>query len=245
MKTALITGANRSIGLEAARQLAQNGIFVYIGSRNLENGLAAVEQLKAEGISNIEAVQLDVSDQKSVNEARAEIGRKTDVLDILINNAGISGSIPQSALEYSSIEQTKEVFETNFYGAVRVTQAFVDLMKKSAEPRIVNVTSGLSSQTMASDPANIYYPFKAISYQTSKSALNMYTIILAYELRETNFKVNVVDPGFTKTDFNNHQGIGTVEEAGKRVTRYALVNNEGPTGKFFCEEMHPDGECPW
>lgn len=244
MKKALVTGANKSIGLEAARQLAKKGIFVYIGSRNLQKGLEAAETLKAEGLNNVEVIQLDVSDQQSVNAARAEIGSKTGVLDILINNAGISGAMPQSALDYS-IDAIKDVFETNFYGPIRVVHAFIDLMKKSPEPRIVNVTSGLGSQTMASDPDNPYYPYKTTGYQTSKTALSMFTINLAYDLRDSNFKVNVVDPGFTKTDFNNHKGIGTVEDAGKRITKYALVGNDAPTGKFFCEELFPEGVCPW
>lgn len=203
MKTALITGANKGIGLETARQFARQGVFVYIGSRDLQNGLKAVDKLKAEGIDNIEAVQLDVTIQQSVDSARAEIGNKTDVLDILINNAGISGGEQQNSLNYS-VDSIKDVFETNLYGPIRVTQAFIDLMRKSIEPRIVNLSSGLASQTVASDTTNPFYPYKATGYQSSKTALNMYTINLAFDLRETNFKVNSVCPGFTNTDINNH-----------------------------------------
>lgn len=244
MKTALITGANKSIGFEAARQLAQKGIFVYIGSRNLENGEAAVAQLKAEGLTNVAAIQLDVTSEESVKAARAELGEKVTVLDILINNAGISGGMPQTALSYP-VDGIKEVFETNFYGVVRVTQAFIDLVQKAPEPRIVNVTSGLGSITLASDPASPYYHVKGSAYHTSKSALNMYTVVLAYELRDTPAKVNVVDPGYTKTDFNHHQGFGTVEDAAARITKYALIDQDGPSGKFFSEQVFPDGECPW
>ena len=245
MKSVLITGANKSIGFETARQLAQKGLFVYLGSRDLENGLEAVKKLRAEGLDNVRAVQLDVSNQESINAARDEIGKKTEVLDVLINNAGISGGSPQTALT-APIDTFKKVYETNVYGVVRVTRAFIDLLKKSSEPRIVNVSSGQGSLTLASDPTSKYYNYKGAVYQSSKSALNMYTINLAYELRDTAFKVNAVCPGFTKTDFNNHRGTGTVEDAGARIVKYALIDKEGPTGKFFCEELIPDaGECPW
>ena len=245
MKSVLITGANKSIGFETARQLLEKGFYVYMGSRDLTKGMEAVEKLKAEGLINMEAVQIDVSDDKSVSTARTEIGKKTDVLDILINNAGINGGLPQTALT-AGIDQFKKVYETNVFGVVRVTQAFIDLLKKSPEPRIVNVSSSQGSLTLASNPAHIYYQHKGAVYQSSKSALNMYTIALAYELRDTNFKVNAIDPGFTKTDFNHHRGTGTVEDAGKRVVKYALIDKDGPTGKYFSEELYPETEeCPW
>jgi NAD(P)-dependent dehydrogenase (short-subunit alcohol dehydrogenase family) len=167
------------------------------------------------------------------------------MLDALINNAGISGGFPQTALT-TSIDTFKKVYETNVYGVVRVTQAFIDLLKNSTEPRIVNVSSSQGSLTLTTDPSNIYYHHKGSVYQSSKSALNMYTITLAYELRDTAFKVNAVDPGFTKTDFNHHRGTGNVEEAGARIVKYALIDKDGPTGKYFSEEMNPEtGEIPW
>lgn len=244
MKTALITGANKGIGLETAKQLAMQGIFVYIGTRNLENGQKAVGQLKSEGITNVEAVQLDVTSHISVDNARKEIGNKTDVLDILINNAGISGISNQHSLE-CSIDDIKVVFETNYYGAIRVSQTLVDLLRKSPEPRIVNVSSGMASQTFATDPKNPFYLSKSTAYQSSKTALNMYTITLAFDLRDTNFKINSVCPGYINTAFNGHQGTGTVEEGANRITKYALIDQKGPTGKFFCEMICPDTECPW
>lgn len=245
MKSVLITGANKSIGFETARQLLQKGYYVYLGSRDLKKGIEAAEILKAEGLTNVEAIALDVTNQESVNAARAEIGKKTTVLDVLINNAGISGGSPQSALT-ATIDQFKNVYETNVYGVVRVTQAFIDLLKNAPEPRIVNVTSGQGSLTLASDPHSKYYQYKGAVYQSSKSALNMYTINLAYELRDTPFKVNAVCPGFTNTDFNNHRGTGTVEDAGARVVKYATIDKDGPTGKYFCEEIFPEmGVCPW
>lgn len=245
MKSVLITGANKSIGFETARQLLQKGYFVYIGSRTVENGREAVEKLKAEGLNNVATVQLDVTDAESVKAARAEIGRKTDVLDVLINNAGMSGGLPQTATG-ASIDVFQKVFDTNLFGVVRVTQAFIDLLKKAPDPRIVNVSSSQGSLTLHSDPTWQYYNHKGAVYLPSKSALNMYTINLAYELRDTPFKVNAVDPGYIATDFNNHRGTGTVEEAGKRIVTYATVGADGPTGKFFSEEYNPaTGEIPW
>lgn len=244
MKRVLITGANKSIGFETARQLLQKGFYVYLGSRNLENGQKAVEKLKAEDLNEVEAVQIDVSDDESVKAARAEIGRKTESLDVLVNNAGISGGMTQTIS--TDIAVFKEVFDTNLFGVVRVTQSFMDLLKKSPEPRIVNVTSGLASLTLHNDPNWKYYTVKAPVYNPSKAALNMYTISLAYELRDTPFKVNAVDPGFVATDFNNHSGTGTVEEAGARLAKYAVIDAGGPTGKFFSEDTNPEtGEIPW
>ncbi|MCF2445417.1 SDR family oxidoreductase [Dyadobacter sp. CY345] len=244
MKTALVTGANKGIGLEVVRKLAQNGFFVYLGARNLESGLAAVEKLKTDGIDNVEAIQLDVSNQDSVNAAHEIIGGKTQVLDILVNNAGVSGGFPQSALD-ATIDQFKTVYETNVFGVVRVTQAFIDLLKNSQEPRIVNVSTAMASLSLAADTSNPGYDTKLAVYQSSKSALNMYTVNLAHALRDTSFKVNAVCPGWTKTDFTGHQGTSTVEEAGERIAKYALIGQDGPTGKYFSEEYFPESECPW
>ena len=244
-KTALVTGANKSIGFEVVRQLAQKGIYVYLGSRNLEHGIEAVNQLKASGINNVEVIQIDITNDESVKNAREEIGKKTKMLDILINNAGIYGGYPQEALN-TTIDQFKATYDSNVYGVVRVTQAFIDLLKISSNPRIVNVSSSQGSITLHSDPSYKYYDYKAAAYLSSKSAMNMYTVVLAYELKHTNFKVNAVCPGYTKTDFNGHRGPGTVEDAGKRIVKYALIDNDGPTGKFFSEENNPEtGEIPW
>ena len=244
MKTALVTGANKSIGFETARQLLQQGYYIYLGSRNLENGLEAVGKLKAESLNNLEAIQLDVSNDESVKAARVEIGKKTEVLDGLINNAGILGGLSQTTS--TDIAIFKQVFDTNLFGVVRVTQAFMDLLQKSAQPRIVNVTSGLGSLTLQNDPTWKYYNVKSAVYSSSKAALNMYTIALAYELRDTPFKINVVDPGFTATDFNEHSGSGTVEDAAARLVKYATVDADGPTGQFLSDDNSPEtGKSPW
>ena len=135
MKKALITGANKGIGFATAKQLLQNGYYVFIGSRNLDNGKAALEQLKREGFENVEGIQLDVTDTASVEAARQETGSKTAVLDVLINNAGINGGFQQAALE-ASADAFQQVMDTNLYGAVRVTQAFIDLLRKSSSQEL-------------------------------------------------------------------------------------------------------------
>jgi NAD(P)-dependent dehydrogenase (short-subunit alcohol dehydrogenase family) len=245
MKIALVTGANKGIGLEVVRQLAQSGFRVYLGSRNLGNGVAAVAKLKDDGIYNVEAIQLDVTDQNSVQAAREHIGSKTQVLDVLVNNAGISGGFPQSALD-ASLNQFQTVYDTNVFGVVRVTQTFIDLLQQSSEPRIVNVSTAMASLTLAADSSSAAYDNKLAVYQSSKSALNMYTINLAYTLRNTSFKVNAVCPGYTQTDFTNHQGTSTADEAAQRIVRYALLDGNGPTGKYVSEEYFPAPlSCPW
>ncbi|UOQ52218.1 SDR family oxidoreductase [Hymenobacter cellulosivorans] len=245
MKTALITGANKSIGFETARQLLQLGYHVYLGSRDQAKGQQAADQLKAEGLAEVEALPIDVTDPASIAAARAELGQKTRVLDVLINNAGISGGMPQPTLT-TAVSLVRDVFETNVFGVMEVTQAFLDLLRESAAPRIVNVTSGLGSLTLHNDPTWKYYPVKGAAYGPSKAALNAYTIMLAYELRETPFKVNAVDPGYTATDFNHHSGPGSVQDAAARVVKAALLGPDGPTSQFFSDDNAPKtGISPW
>ena len=246
MKKALITGANRGIGFETTRQLLQKGFYVYIGSVDLKNGLEAVEQLKAEGLINTEAIQLDVTDENSVKTAREEIGKKTEALDILINNAGINGgNPPYTALEVKP-DEFEAAFNVNVFGVARVTKAFIDLLKKSSEPRIVNVSTSVGSLTLQSDPNWPAYSYaKYAVYAASKAALNMYTVHLAYELRDTPTKINVVCPGLTKTNFTGFNG-GEVSVAANRIIKYVLIDENGPSGKFFSEESNPEtGEIPW
>lgn len=245
MKKVFITGANKSIGYETTRQFLKEGYYVYLGTRNLEKGLEAVKELHAEGLENVEPIQINVADQQSVDAARKQIGEKTAVLDILINNAGMSGGMPQLPTT-ASVDVLQAVFNVNLYGAVRTTQAFIDLMHKSTAPRIVNVSSGMASLTMCSDPGFQYRDYVGGIYSPSKAALNMYTIALAIELRDTAFKVNAVDPGFTATDFNNHRGTGSVETAGRRILKYATIGENGPSGKYISEEINPEtGIAAW
>jgi len=244
MKTVLITGANRSIGFETARQMAKLGYFVYMGCRDLKKGQEAAKQLNNEGLVNVEPLVIDISDAASVASARQELGKKITQLDVLINNAGISGGFPQPAA--TSLDTFRKVFDTNFFGTINVTQTFMDLLKKSDAPRIVNVTSGLASLTLHSDPSSGIYHFKSAAYGPSKTALNAYTVVLAFELKNTPFKVNAVDPGYTDTDFNNHQGPKDVPTAARDIVQYAVLDETGPTGRFISYDNNPEtSESPW
>ncbi len=245
MKTVLITGANRSIGFETARQLLQQGYYVYLGCRDFEKGQQAVSRLQSEGLNQVEPIEIDVDQIDSIRAAREVLGGKIKVLDVLINNAGILGGMEQTPLE-TEIGAFKQVFETNFFGVIEVTQAFIDLLRQSPEPRIVNVTSGLGSLTLHADPAWKYYSIKPVSYVSSKAALNAYTIVLAHNLRDTPFKINAVDPGYTATDFNHHNGPGTVPDAAARVVKAAVLGPDGPTGQYFSHDNAPEtGISPW
>jgi NAD(P)-dependent dehydrogenase (short-subunit alcohol dehydrogenase family) len=245
MKSALVTGANKGIGLEVAKLLAQQGFFVYLGSRDLASGQAAVQQLHATGLTDLQAVQLDVTDPVSIQAARTTIGAKTSVLDVLVNNAGISGGTSQLARQ-TTLDQFQAVFATNVFGVAGVTQAFLDLLEQSPQPRIVNVSTAMASLTLFADFENANSAYRLPVYQASKAALNMYTLNLAYELRDTAFKVNAVCPGYTQTDFTGHQGTSTVAQAGQRIAKYALLGSDGPTGKYFSEEYFPaPATCPW
>ncbi|WP_316782536.1 SDR family NAD(P)-dependent oxidoreductase [Pedobacter frigiditerrae] len=245
MKSVLITGANRSIGLEIAKQLSQKGLFVYLGSRDLQKGIAVVKELSENGFQNIKAIEIDSTKPDTILSAKNIIESEQGKLDILINNAGISGPFPQ-AIPEATIEGIQEVFDTNFFGVISVTQAFLELLKKSENPRISNITSGLASLTLHSDPSWKYYNFKATSYMTSKAALNAFTIILAFELKDLKFKVNAIDPGYTATDFNHHSGPGTVESAASFIIKHTLTSDEAPTGQFYSNDIEDETQVsPW
>lgn len=238
--TTLITGANKSIGFEVARRLAGAGWRVFLGARDRGRGAEAVGRLHQAGYPSVELLVIDVSDEGSVEAAARELERRTDSLDVLVNNAGIRGKVPQppSATEDADI---KAVFETNFFGPVRVIRQLMPLLRRSPQPRIVNVTSDLASLTLHNDPSWIYYPVKGAAYGPSKTALNAYTVALAYELRDTPFKVNAVNPGFTATDFNEHRGTKQVGEAAEIIVQYAMLGPDGPTGQFVSDY----GVSPW
>ena len=245
MKSVLITGANRSIGLEIAKQLSKQGLFVYLGSRDLEKGNEVVKQLIKDGFQNIKAIQIDVTNPDSILAAKNIVESEQGKLDILINNAGISGEFPQNASD-TNIKDIQNVFDTNFFGVISVTQAFLELLKKAENPRISNITSGLGSLTLHSDPTWKYYNFKTAGYGTSKAALNAYTIVLAYELKDLLFKVNAIDPGYTATDFNHHSGPGTVESAASFIIKHTVTDENGPNGQFFSNDIEDEtGISPW
>ncbi|WP_417351291.1 SDR family oxidoreductase [Flavobacterium alkalisoli] len=245
MKTVLVTGATRGIGLEMAKQLAKKGHFVYLGSRNTEKGDEVVKGLKAEGFTNIEALTLDVTNAETIAKAKAKVEQEKGKLDILINNAGILGGMEQDA-QNTSLSIIKEVFETNLFGVISVTQAFLPLLKKSESPRITNVTSGLASLTLHSDPNWKYYQVKGAAYGPSKSALNAYTIVLAYELKDTPFKVNAIDPGYTSTEFNHHNGPLSPEASAAFVIKHTDSGADAPTGHYFSHDITDGTEIsPW
>jgi NAD(P)-dependent dehydrogenase (short-subunit alcohol dehydrogenase family) len=245
MKSVLITGANRSIGLELVKQLSKKGFFVYLGTRNLKKGKTVVKQLNEDGFLNIQPIQIDVTKLDTILAAKNQVEEEQGKLDILINNAGISKGFPDSVLT-CSIQDIQGIFDTNFFGTISVTQTFMGLLKKSESPRISNITSGLASLTLHSDPTWKYYPFKMASYIASKTALNAYTVLLAYEVKELPFKVNAIDPGYTATEFNGFTGPGTVESAASFILKHTLLDGNGPTGKFFSNDSEEANEVsPW
>jgi len=240
MRTVLITGANKGIGFETARQLAQLGNFVYLGSRDLLSGQKAADQLKAEGIANVAAIQIDVTDMDSIRRAKAELEHQIGSLDLLINNAGISGEQPQHVAD-CSMDIIRSIFETNYFGAIQTTQMMLPLLKKSAAPSIINVSSEVGSLTthMSADRRPNWSDFSA--YGSSKTALNAFTVMLANELRSQNIMVNSVTPGYTATDLNQFKGTKSVAEGVKPIVELAMLTDRTVTGRFFKDGQ----EVPW
>jgi NAD(P)-dependent dehydrogenase (short-subunit alcohol dehydrogenase family) len=238
---ALITGANKGIGFEVAKELAQRGVLVLVGARDETRGRAAVDSLLARGLP-VAPLQLDVTDDDGIARAARAIDERYGRLDILINNAGISGGAAGSPSEITRARM-RQVYETNVFGVVAVTNALLPLLRQSAAGRIVNLSSGLGSLTLSSDPGSEfgYYNVNVMAYQSSKAALNAITVAYAKELRPTGIKVNAADPGYTATDFTNHRGYRTVEQAASIVVRLATLAADGPTGTFHDE----NGRVPW
>lgn len=242
-KIALVTGANRGIGLETARQLGAKGIKVLIGARSEEKGLEAESTLKNEGL-DVEFVKIDVDDPASHESARKFIEATYGRLDILVNNAGVflnefdNGSpIPASQ---TSLETFRKTFDTNFFNTVAVTQTLLPLVKKSDAGRIVFVSSALGSLGLHTDPDSPIYNFKVPAYNISKTALNGYAIHLAHELRDTPIKVNTIHPGSVVTDMNANGEI-SVEEGAKTSVELATLPADGYSGKF----VHLGEVLPW
>ena len=236
---ALVTGANRGIGFEIARQLGHEGFVVLLGARDPERGAAAAARLVAEGI-DARPVALDVTDPASVAAAADAVERTVGRLDVLVNNAGVllDGDIPPSEVPLALLRAT---YETNVFGAVTVTQAFLPLLRRAPAGRVVNASSELGSITQNQDPEFEFAAKKFLAYNSSKSALNAVTVQLAHELRGTPIKVNAADPGFTATDLNGHRGTQTLEEGARAAVRLALLPADGPTGGFF----NAEGPLPW
>lgn len=239
-RIALVTGGNKGIGLELARNLSRAGCTVLLGARNAERGRNAVRALEQAGLSDVHLVEIDVTSQESVAAAKRQIESQYGRLDILMNNAGVNlrgDGLPGVA----DLDAVQRVFDTNFFGALRVAQAMLPLLRKSASGRIVNVSSGLGSLVLNSDSSSSSYNTKFIGYCASKAALNMLTVQLAYEVRDTKIKVNSANPGYTKTDLNANTGTQPVEVGAIEATRLALLDDDGPTGGSFSK----DGPDPW
>jgi NAD(P)-dependent dehydrogenase (short-subunit alcohol dehydrogenase family) len=240
MKNVVVTGGNKGIGFEVVRQMAELGYFVYLGSRNKQKGLEAISNLKKLNISNVELLQIDVSDLDSVKEAVSKLSSKIDALDILINNAGIAGGQPQN-ISVCDITLLKDVFNTNYFGAIQTTQAMLPLLKKAKQPVIVNVSSELGSLAMQTSEGRKPNWDNFAAYGSTKTALNTFTIFLAHEYKNTKFRINSATPGFTATDLNGFTGSKTAVLGAKPIVKMATIGSDGPSGKFFKEE----GEVPW
>jgi NAD(P)-dependent dehydrogenase (short-subunit alcohol dehydrogenase family) len=237
-KIALITGANKGIGFEAARQLGEAGTRVLVGSRDVDRGQRAVQELQSSGI-DAEMIRIDVSDPTSIRGAAEELGQKVDRLDILVNNAGIG--LERCPLSELDIEVLRSVLETNFFGAFLTIQAFMPLLRKSSAGRIVNVSSGLGSLFSLSNPQWAAHQALYTPYSISKVALNSLTALLSAELIDSAIKVNSVEPGYTATDMTDQKGLQSVDVAARVVVKYALLPSDGPTGGYFDAR----GPMPW
>jgi Dehydrogenases with different specificities (related to short-chain alcohol dehydrogenases) len=238
-RIALVTGATRGIGLETVRQLAQAGVHTLLAGRDRSRAVEASLKLQAEGLP-VEAIALDVTSGHSIREAVREVERRHGRLDILVNNAGIALDDWNKAPSEQPLETWRQTFETNVFGLVEVTRAFLPLLRASSSGRIVNVSSVLGSVALQADPASDYYAIKLPAYNASKSAVNAWTVQLAYELRDTGIKVNAIHPGNIKTDMNPNAELD-VGVGARSSVEMALLGADGPTGTF----THLGETLPW
>ncbi|WP_026317594.1 SDR family oxidoreductase [Ahrensia kielensis] len=235
-RIALVSGGNKGIGLEIARQLAKAGVTVIIGARNDDRAASALEDLNSNGL-NVQSVHLDLDKPESLAAAETKIKAQYGRLNILVNNAGVfdfADATPSKA----SINAVRRVMEVNFFGALALTQVMLPLLRNAPEGRIVNISSSLGSLTLNGDPNSTFYAQQYIGYNASKAALSMLTVQLNEELSDTNIKVNSVSPGFVKTDLTGY-GEMTPEEGARLPVQFAL--NSVETGGFF----EPKGRTPW
>jgi NAD(P)-dependent dehydrogenase (short-subunit alcohol dehydrogenase family) len=247
-RIALVTGANQGVGLQVAKELVANGVTVLLGSRNFEKGVAAAKEIGQGAI----AIQLDVIDLASIKTAAGRIDKEFGRLDLLVNNAAISNARKNKvSLEESfkltlasiiSIDELKTVWETNVFGVLAVYQAMLPLLRKSSDARIVNVSSGVGSLSTNADPAFTYHKMYNAGYPASKAALNAITLAMMVELEDTPIKINLVSPGFTKTNLNGFAGTESVEDGSREVVRVALLGPDAPTGTFTRWE---NTNIPW
>jgi NAD(P)-dependent dehydrogenase (short-subunit alcohol dehydrogenase family) len=247
-RIALITGANQGVGFQVAKELGANGVTVLVGSRDFDRGEAAAKEIGSGAI----ALQLDVTDPASISAAAGRIRKEFGRLDLLVNNAAISNTSKGdlSLQEYAKktlasnapLDEVRAVWETNVFGVLAVYQAMLPLLRESSDARIVNVSSGVGSLTMNSDPVYPYRAFYGPVYPASKAALNAITLAMMNELESTGIKVNLVSPAFTKTNLNGYAGTESVEDGSREVVRVALLGPDGPTGTFTLWE---NTTIPW
>jgi NAD(P)-dependent dehydrogenase (short-subunit alcohol dehydrogenase family) len=245
-KTALITGANKGIGFHIARALGAKGYTVLVGARSPERGEAAAATLREEGL-DARFLQLDVTDEASVAAAAKRVESEFGRLDALVNNAGVALADGGWNTSELTVATARKVFETNVIGVVSVTNAFLPLIRAAEAGRIVNVSSEVGSFGFITDPNQPFAGMQVGAYGASKSALNMLTVSYAVELKETPVKINVMTPGYTKTDLNENQGWRAPEESAKVAVDLALLGEDGPSGGFFQEglDYHAETTVPW
>jgi NAD(P)-dependent dehydrogenase (short-subunit alcohol dehydrogenase family) len=241
MKTiALITGANKGIGLETARQLGKQNIRVLLGARDPAKGEAAASQLRKEGI-DAAAIEIDVSSAESIKKAAADVARETGHLDILINNAGVMIDDNKKKVSEQSLDTWRKTFDTNLFGLIATTQAFLPLLRKSNAGRIVNLSSILGSIALHATPGSPIYDFKVPAYNVSKSAVNAYTVQLAYELKDSKIKVNAAHPGWVKTELGGEGANMEIVDGARTSVALATVGEDGPNGAY----IHMGEPLPW
>ena len=245
-KVAVITGGNRGLGLQTARELGRMGILAVLGVRDVEKGATAIALLTQEGIQ-AEAIRIEVADPSMHAEVRAHLECRYGRLDILVNNAAIWLEPPPSSAPGSnetstlSIDILRRTFDTNFFGTVALTQCLLPLLRKSAAGRIVNVSSIQGSLTLHSDPQSAIYTYKVFGYDASKTALNAFTVHLAHELRGTPIKVNSAHPGWVRTEMGGEGANMDLPEGGKTSAQLATLPDDGPSGGYF----HLGQPLPW
>jgi NAD(P)-dependent dehydrogenase (short-subunit alcohol dehydrogenase family) len=247
-RIALVTGANQGVGFQVAKELVSNGLTVLVGSRNIDRGEAAAKEIGPGAI----ALELDVTDRASIAAAADRIRNEFGRLDLLVNNAAISNTRKGdlSLEEYSkisrasnaSLEEVRAVWETNVFGVLSVYQAMLPLLRESSDARIVNVSSGVGSLELNADPNGPYHKSFGPVYPASKTALNAMTLAMMVELEGSGIKLNLVSPGFTKTNLNGFEGTQTVEDGSREVLRVALLGPDGPSGTFTRWE---NATIPW
>jgi NAD(P)-dependent dehydrogenase (short-subunit alcohol dehydrogenase family) len=230
-EVAVVTGANKGLGREIARRLADEGMVVYIGARDENRGRAAAEDLGGEG-GDVRFLQLDVTDQAQVDAAAAQVEAESGRLDVLVNNAGILLEL-QTPVTEAGGEQLRETYAVNLIGAVAVTRASIPLLRRSAPARVVNMSTPLGSLSLIANPGTHFAKMGLLAYSSSKSALNCATVLYANALRDDGVLVNAAWPGYVATDLNQNRGALTVEQGAELPVELALLRADGPTGGFF------------